>query len=97
MVPSSGGRTVSADIFCAEITAEKSQRLWGSLNTNFDARDCLLSEPLINDRTAHIKRTVPAELFGSSSEGKNARSIPVQNAGREQTKANWKLFQGFWS
>jgi hypothetical protein len=36
------GRTVSADIFCAEITAAKSQRLWGNLNTNFDARGCLL-------------------------------------------------------
>jgi hypothetical protein len=41
--PSRHGRTVSADIFCAEITAGKSQRLKeittavGSLNTNFDA------------------------------------------------------------
>jgi hypothetical protein len=38
----SSGRTVSGDIFCAKITVGKSQRLWGSLNTNFDARGCLL-------------------------------------------------------
>jgi hypothetical protein len=40
------GRTVSAHIFYAEIRnhngSRKSQRLWRSLNTNFDAQSCLL-------------------------------------------------------
>jgi hypothetical protein len=36
------GSIFSVDIFCAEISARKSQRLWGSLNMNFDARGCLL-------------------------------------------------------
>jgi hypothetical protein len=42
LTPEYEGRVFSADIFCAEISVGKLQRLWRSLNMNFDVQNSLL-------------------------------------------------------
>jgi hypothetical protein len=66
------GSILSPDIFCAEISTEKSQRFKEMTKAVRKSKHefwytelfiTVKSEPLINDQTAQIKITAPAELF----------------------------------